>query len=149
MLALGMSDGHRLRGLPLKSSRSQVLEDVAALGDKAKGKVILYNKRIYSNGGDDRGYGSAVGLRYKGAVAAAKAGAVGMLIRSLATADLRLPHTGAMAYEDGVPRIPAAAIAPEDAELIHRFPRGRRERHGDVFDVVQDATRRRIGQRRR
>jgi hypothetical protein len=44
-----------------------------------------------------------------------------MLIRSLATADLRLPHTGAMAYEDGVRHIPAAAIAPEDAELIHRF----------------------------
>jgi Zn-dependent M28 family amino/carboxypeptidase len=44
-----------------------------------------------------------------------------MLIRSLATADLRLPHTGAMAYEDGVPHIPAAAVSPEDAELIHRF----------------------------
>jgi Zn-dependent M28 family amino/carboxypeptidase len=44
-----------------------------------------------------------------------------MLIRSLATADLRLPHTGAMSYEDGVPHIPAAAISPEDAELIHRF----------------------------
>jgi Zn-dependent M28 family amino/carboxypeptidase len=26
-----------------------------------------------------------------------------------------------MAYEDGAPRIPAAAISPEDAELIHRF----------------------------
>jgi Zn-dependent M28 family amino/carboxypeptidase len=60
-------------------------------------------------------------LRYSGAVAAAKAGAVGMLIRSLATADFRLPHTGAMAYQDGVPRVPAAAIAPEDADLIHRF----------------------------
>jgi len=44
-----------------------------------------------------------------------------MLIRSLATADLRLPHTGAMAYEADVPHVPAAAIAPEDAELIHRF----------------------------
>jgi Zn-dependent M28 family amino/carboxypeptidase len=44
-----------------------------------------------------------------------------MMIRSLATADLRLPHTGAMAYEDGAPRIPAVAISPEDAELIHRF----------------------------
>jgi Zn-dependent M28 family amino/carboxypeptidase len=44
-----------------------------------------------------------------------------MLIRSLATADLRLPHTGAMGYKEGTPRIPAAAISPEDAELIHRF----------------------------
>jgi hypothetical protein len=35
-----------------------------------------------------------------------------MLIRSLATADLRIPHTGAMAYKDDAPRIPAAAITP-------------------------------------
>src|SRR4029453_18853312 len=38
-----------------------------------------------------------------------------------ATADLRTPHTGAMAYKDDAPRIPAAAITPEDPELIHRF----------------------------
>jgi len=62
-----------------------------------------------------------VGLRYSGAVEAARVGAVGMLIRSLATADLRTPHTGAMEYKPDVPRIPAAAITPEDAETIHRF----------------------------
>jgi hypothetical protein len=123
ILALGMSDGTPPQGITAEVIEVSSLDDVKALGDKAKGKVILYNKKIYPNGGDDRGYGSAVGLRYSGAAAAAKAGAVGMLIRSLATADLRLPHTGAMAYEDGVPHIPAAAVSPEDAELIHRFLR--------------------------
>jgi hypothetical protein len=121
ILALGMSDGTGPEGITADVVEVSSFDDLKALGDKAKGKIVLYNKRIYPNGGDDRGYGSAVGLRYTGAAAAAKVGAVGMLIRSLATADLRLPHTGAMAYEDGVPHIPAAAISPEDAELIHRF----------------------------
>jgi len=121
ILALGMSDGTPTGGVTAQVVEVTSLEDVAALGEKAKGKIVLFNKRIYANGGDDRGYGSAVGLRFKGASAAAKVGAVGMLIRSLATADLRLPHTGAMGYDEGVPHVPAAAIAPEDAELIHRF----------------------------
>jgi carboxypeptidase Q len=121
ILALGMSDGTPKGGVTADVVEVSSLDDVTALGDKAKGKIVLFNKKIYANGGDDRGYGSAVGLRYKGAVSAAKAGAVGMLIRSLATLDLRLPHTGAMGYDEGAPHIPAAAISPEDAELIHRF----------------------------
>lgn len=121
ILALGMSDGTKPQGLTAEVVEVTSLDELNALGDRARGKIVLINKPIYANGGEDRGYGSAVGLRYSGAVAAAKVGAVGMLIRSLATANLRLPHTGAMAYEDGVPRIPAAAITPEDAELIHRF----------------------------
>jgi hypothetical protein len=44
-----------------------------------------------------------------------------MLLRSLGTASFRIPHTGAMTYDDKTPRIPAAAIAAEDAELIHRL----------------------------
>src|SRR6266850_3668607 len=121
LLALGMSDGTPPQGITAEVVEVSSLDDVKALGDTAKGKIVLFNKRIYPNGADDRGYGGVVALRYSGAAAAAKVGAVGMMIRSLATADLRLPHTGAMAYEDGVPHIPAVAIAPEDAELIHRF----------------------------
>jgi hypothetical protein len=121
ILALGMSDGTAPEGMTAEVVEAGSIEDVTALGEKGKGRIVLFNKRIYPNGGEGRGYGSAVGLRYSGAAAAAKVGAVGMMIRSLATADLRLPHTGAMAYEEGVPHIPAAAISPEDADLIHRF----------------------------
>ncbi len=121
ILALGMSDGTKPEGLTAEVVEVRSFEELTAIGDRAKGRIVLFNKRIYPNGGEDRGYGSAAKLRYDGAVAAAKAGAVGMLIRSLGTVDLRLPHTGAMAYKDGIPRIPAAAIAAEDAELIHRF----------------------------
>jgi hypothetical protein len=121
LLALGMSDGTPPDGITAEVVEVSSLDEVAKLGDRAQGKIVLFNKKIYPNGGEDRGYGAGASLRYSGASAAAKVGAVGMMIRSLATADLRLPHTGAMAYEDGVPRIPATAISPEDAELIHRF----------------------------
>src|SRR6185436_18645195 len=33
----------------------------------------------------------------------------------------RLPHTGSQSYEEGVEKIPAAALAAEDADLIHRL----------------------------
>jgi Zn-dependent M28 family amino/carboxypeptidase len=44
-----------------------------------------------------------------------------MLIRSLGTADFRLPHTGALRYDDDAPRIPSAAIATEDADQLVRL----------------------------
>jgi hypothetical protein len=121
VMALGMSDPTPPEGITAEVVEVGSLEEVKALGDKAKGKIVLYNKKIYPNGGSERGYGAGASLRYSGASEAARVGAVGMLIRSLATADLRVPHTGAMAYKDDAPRIPAAAITPEDAELIHRF----------------------------
>jgi hypothetical protein len=121
LLALGMSDGTPPEGITAEVVEVSSLDEAKSLGSRGAGKIVLFNRRIYPNGTGDRGYGAGAALRYSGAVTAAKVGAVGMLIRSLATADLRLPHTGAMAYEEGVPRIPAAAISPEDAELIHRF----------------------------
>jgi hypothetical protein len=100
ILALGMSDGTKPQGITAEIVEVKSVDELKAIGDRAKGKIVLFNKRIYANGGEDRGYGSAVGLRYSGAAAAAKFGAVGMLIRSLATADLRLAAHGG----DGVRR---------------------------------------------
>jgi Zn-dependent M28 family amino/carboxypeptidase len=68
-------------------------------------------------------YGKYVEMRSHGPSAAARAGAVAMLIRSLATASFRSPHTGMTGYDDGVPKIPAAAISTEDADLLHRLLR--------------------------
>lgn len=41
-----------------------------------------------------------------------------MLIRSIGTDSDRLPHTGTMRYEEGVARIPAAALSNPDADLL-------------------------------
>jgi Zn-dependent M28 family amino/carboxypeptidase len=57
---------------------------------------------------------------YRGAgpIAGAAAGAVAVLVRSVGGADFRLPHTGLTEYSDGVPKVPAAAVAAEDADLL-------------------------------
>ena len=43
------------------------------------------------------------------------------MLRSLGTDSHRLPHTGALNYKDGAPRIPAAALANPDADQLERL----------------------------
>jgi carboxypeptidase Q len=62
-----------------------------------------------------------VRFRATGASQAAKLGAVAMLIRSVGNDGLRTAHTGALNYSDDAPKIPAAAIAVEDADMIQRM----------------------------
>jgi hypothetical protein len=121
LTALGGSMGTPEGGLEAEVIEVAGFEELTAAGPGARGRIVLYNKPILPDGGEKHGYGSASRLRFRGAVEAAKVGAVGMLIRSLGTASFRLPHTGAMGYEDSVERIPGAAISAEDADLIHRF----------------------------
>jgi carboxypeptidase Q len=59
--------------------------------------------------------------RRDGAVAAARAGAVASLIRSVASVSIRSPHTGRLSYDSTVARSPAAALSVEDAMLLHRM----------------------------
>src|SRR5262249_22492296 len=67
---------------------------------------------------DGSGYGRAVAVRRDGPSLAARKGAVAVLIRSLATGSDRFPHTGGVRYAEGVPRIPAAALAVPAAALL-------------------------------
>src|SRR6185295_6773881 len=66
-------------------------------------------------------YSRAVVYRGSGASRAAEFGALAALIRSVGSASLRTPHTGAMRYDPKLPKIPAAAMTIEDAELVHRL----------------------------
>ena len=43
------------------------------------------------------------------------------MIRSVGSASLRTPHTGALRYDPKQPKIPAAAMTAEDAMLVHRL----------------------------
>ena len=119
--ALGGSDPTLADGITAGVIEVASFEDLRRAGEKVRGRIVLYNKPMRRGGGKEHGYGAVVDLRSQGAVEAAKLGAVATLIRSLGTADYRLPHTGAMSYQDGVPRIPSAALASEDADLIHRL----------------------------
>ncbi len=59
-------------------------------------------------------YRETVGYRETGPQAAAQLGAVAALVRSIGSADYRLPHTG----DSDAAGIPAGAVTAEDAELI-------------------------------
>ena len=66
-------------------------------------------------------YGATVQYRGNGAVAAARAGAIASLVRSVTPNSQQTPHTGGMRYDSTVTKIPHAAITVEDAMLLHRM----------------------------
>ena len=114
MLGLGNSVGTPADGI---TADAVVVSSYAELEKRAadvKGKIVVYNVP-YTN------YGETVQYRGGGASRAAKLGAVAALVRSVGPIGLRTPHTGAMNYEDGVARIPAAGISAEDASTLARL----------------------------
>lgn len=121
LAALGGSVGTDARGLEAEVVEAASLEALEAMAaDRVRGKIVFIDVHT-DRARDGAGYGKAVGARFVGATRAAKLGAVGLLIRSIGTDDARLPHTGAMAYGKDVTKIPAAALAGPDADLLHRL----------------------------
>lgn len=118
MLGLGGSIATPLGGI---TAEVMVVRDFAELtrrAAEAKGKIVLFNAPFTR-------YGATVRYRTEGAVRAAEVGAVASLIRSVASYSMRTPHTGSMRYQDSIPKIPHAAIATEDADVIaHLTERG-------------------------
>lgn len=87
-----------------------------------EGKIVLVNykfdREMAASGFGSNAYGQATQFRGGAAIAAGRLGAVGVLVRSAGGSQNRLAHTGGMRYEDGVTKIPAAAVSYEDAETI-------------------------------
>lgn len=119
-LALGMSVPTPPEGVDGEIVEVDSMEALKNLGEQARGRIVLFNRAIWRDPNGD-GYGQVSPLRHAGPSQAARQGAVATLIRSLGTLPGRLPHTGTLSYADDAPRIPAAAIAQEDADLIHRL----------------------------
>lgn len=114
MLGLGGSvgtGGEPVTAQVLVVGSFQELEDRA---DEARGRIVVWNVPFTD-------YGATVQYRGRGAIEAAKAGAVASVIRSVTQFSMQTPHTGGMRYDPEVPRIPGAAITPEDAEWIQRM----------------------------
>lgn len=116
IMALGGSAATPPEGLIAEVVEVSSLEELAALGDRVKGRIVLFGHDMKV----PEDYGKFAGLRGRGPSAAAKAGAVAVLVRSLATASLSTPHTGSTRFEEGVTPIPAASVTVEDALLLHR-----------------------------
>ena len=115
MLGLGMSVGTPPGGLTGEVVVVKDFDELEAMSVSAvSGRIVLFDAPY-------RGYGRTVPYRTQGAIAAAQRGAIATLVRSVGPPGLRTPHTGTMRYRDDTPRIPAAAIATEDSDMIARL----------------------------
>jgi len=114
MVGLGGSVGTPRRGITAEVLVVSTFDELTRRAADARGKIVLFDE-VW------QGYGRTVQYRGGAASAAARVGAVAALIRSVTPFALRTPHTGAMYYDTGVVRIPAAALTVEDAMMLHRM----------------------------
>jgi carboxypeptidase Q len=111
--ALGMTIATPGDGVTATVIEVHSLKQLDTLGEVAiKGKIVFFNRPF-----DPRfietlaAYGTAGDQRNAGPAAAAKYGAVGVIVRSLTESLDNYPHTGAALYIDGGINVPAAAIS--------------------------------------
>ncbi len=114
MLGLGGSVGTPASGITAPVLVVSSFAELEQRQGEARGKIVLFDAPFTS-------YGETREYRGNGASAAARAGAVACLIRSVASFSIRSPHTGRLVYDTTVARIPAAALSVEDAMLLHRM----------------------------
>ncbi len=115
--ALGGSIGTAEGGVRGEIVRFEDAAELQAAGPGSLDGKIAYVANRMQRARDGSGYGVAVIARVQGAVYAARAGAVAVLIRSVGTDESsRTPHTGTMRYDNMLTRIPAAALASADAD---------------------------------
>ena len=119
ILALGGSvrtpkDGHE-GGLVVVNT----FDELQALGEEARGKFVLFDRPM-----DETilqpfaAYGGAVGQRSRGAIEAARVGAIGAIVRSMTMARDDVPHTGALQYETDLMRVSAVAVSTLGADRL-------------------------------
>ncbi|XP_057164074.1 carboxypeptidase Q isoform X4 [Ursus arctos] len=114
ILGLGSSIGTPPEGITAEVLVVTSFKELQRRAREARGKIVVYNQP-YVN------YSKTVQYRVRGAVEAAKVGALASLIRSVASFSVYSPHTGIQEYQDGVPKIPTACITVEDAEMMSRM----------------------------
>ncbi len=105
----------------VKMESLEALEEaVKADPDAVRGKIVFFSRRTVKDPAGP-GYGKNVPMRASGAAKAAPHGALAVIVRSIGTSTSRFAHTGSTNYEEGRPRIPAAAISNTDADLLERL----------------------------
>ncbi len=122
LCALGNSAGTGTKGITAPVIEINSLKQLDSAGSKnIKGKIVFFNFRM--NPAYIRtfnAYGESGVSRTRGPALAAKYGAVGVIVRSLASNPDNFPHTGVTVYNDSFPKIPAVAISTNDADYFSK-----------------------------
>ncbi|MBL0054642.1 MAG: M20/M25/M40 family metallo-hydrolase [Chitinophagaceae bacterium] len=120
LCALGNSVGTGTKGIRGEVVEVRNFNELEKLGREGiQGKIVFYNfpmNPTYIR--TFMAYGESGSYRTRGPSRAAKYGAIGVMVRSLASNNDDFPHTGTTVYNDSFPRIPAVAISTNDAEWL-------------------------------
>ena len=114
MLGLGNSVATPTDGITAEAVVVRNFGELEKLGESVRGKIVVYNVPFTN-------YGETVRYRGSGPSRAAQLGAVAAVVRSVTPRSLQTPHTGGLIYDPNQPKIPAAAITIEGAELLQRM----------------------------
>jgi len=122
LCSLGNSEGTGKKGISAGVVEVRSFKELEQIGAAViKGKIVFLNfpmNPTYVH--TFRAYGESGISRWAGASKAASYGAIGVMVRSLASNADNFPHTGVMAYNDSFPKIPAVAISTNDAEWLSK-----------------------------
>jgi carboxypeptidase Q len=118
--SLGGSIGTGDHGISAGVVEVTSLKQLKELGSKEiAGKIVFFNQVA-----DPRhiitfqAYGEVAYQRVSGAIEASKLGAVAVIVRSLTPSHDNFPHTGIMAYDSTVKKIPAFAVSTNSADKL-------------------------------
>ncbi len=123
VLAIGNSVGTGDTGITAQVIEVKNFAELDKRKEEVRGKIVFFNypfNKTLLRGA----YGDAVRYRSNGASAAAKYGAVAVIVRSVTGAFDDKPHTGALRYNDTLPKIPAVAISTKGAEALSDHLKG-------------------------
>jgi hypothetical protein len=119
--ALGGSPATPSNGIEGEVVMFATLDDLrAAAPGSLNGRIAMLTRRMPATQ-DGSGYGASSAMRRDGPNEAAHRGAIGFVIRSLATGGDRFAHAGAARYDGSRFSIPSFAISEPDADQILRL----------------------------
>lgn len=119
-VALGNSVGTPAKGITAEVIEVKNFAELDKLGKAGvEGRIVFFNHPMDpTQVATFRAYGQAGVYRGNGPSMAAKYGAAGVIIRSLASNVDDYPHTGATRYNDSFPKLAAIAISTRDADYL-------------------------------
>lgn len=138
MLGLGHSVGTGPNGIRASVLVVRSFDELTARCEEARNKIVVFNPQCDWKAQPIGCYGPVVAYRSGGASHAAKCGAVASLSRSAASHSIDSPHTGGMSYDPAYPKIPAASLSTEHADLLERFQQ--RNQSVEIFLYMEGQT---------